>query len=110
MCAPYFPFRYSSYYLPVGQRLFVSGREGVFTLNPDKAKRPYLFDAKALEVPLNAVNPRDFVQSSEDGRYHVIRLQQGYDDFNMIWNHFSALHHPTLAVGGALLRPMLIGC
>eukprot|EP00040_Diaphanoeca_grandis_P020967 m.111549 g.111549 ORF g.111549 m.111549 type:complete len:1237 (+) comp28130_c0_seq1:346-4056(+) len=69
--------RFTCYYLPIGQRLFVSATEGVFVLEPDMLKRPFIFDAKAMEDPLNASNPREFMQSSSDKRYWIVRLQSG---------------------------------
>eukprot|EP00037_Helgoeca_nana_P038158 m.19175 g.19175 ORF g.19175 m.19175 type:complete len:1213 (+) comp9885_c0_seq1:490-4128(+) len=69
--------RYTSFYLQQGYRLFVQSRDGTFPLDADANQRPFIFDAKAMEVPLNIVNPRDFVQQSSDSRYSIIRLQSG---------------------------------
>mmetsp|Transcript_18244 Transcript_18244/g.54055 ORF Transcript_18244/g.54055 Transcript_18244/m.54055 type:complete len:1106 (+) Transcript_18244:62-3379(+) len=69
--------RFSSFYLQRGLRLFVSSRDGTFPLDADAEQRPFIFDAKALEEPLNVVNPRDFVQMASDEKYAIIRLQSG---------------------------------
>lgn len=69
--------RYSSFYLQRGFRLFVSDRDGTFPLDADADQRPFIFDAKAMEEPLNVVNPRDFIQQASDNRYSIIRLQSG---------------------------------
>lgn len=69
--------RYTLYYLQEGKRLFVSGRHGVFVLDPDTQERPFIFDAQAQEIPLNVSNPRDFHQASSDGNYHIVRLKRG---------------------------------
>ena len=34
----------------------LSGPDGAFALDPDEQKRPFLFDAKAMEEPLNVVS------------------------------------------------------
>ena len=39
--------------------------------------RPFIFDSKAMEEPLNTENPRDFKQASIDERYIIVRLRSG---------------------------------
>lgn len=71
--------RFSAYQLQAGHGLFVDDKDGTFYIeSPLQEADIFFFDNNALERPnAHPVDARERLLSSDENRYHIVRLQPG---------------------------------